>query len=510
MYTHIVEGINFLFSIVLIILCSYSLKNFVLQNECAKKPKSAKNRKKNQTDDNRIAGIVNKIRFSASKVLGFFYQKIIKIDDSPYSPDTRIANTIAKIFFISEFSSFLISYILWVIYVKSLNIDNSLKKMKLIAIIVGYFIVGCLIVFAIQKLLKFTFLGVKNFAKVTKHIGKPWEYICFIVILSYISEFVITRVSWWEYIVKWIRIGLMGLVMCSLMVMIYDLVIEAIRGEFNYDYKIFIKFIICVIILQISCLSIIMLDGVMLSKYKKKQGPTVEQVSEGSTVEQVSEESTGNQVSNESTDKQISEEQRIFVFHYPEDISLLLNNTPTADDNNKNKDLYTSLQKNKTELICMSLYYVTMTYTSVGYGDIYPISNLARIFSIGVSAIGYIMSAVFFGVLLSGITAANAKYRASSTDWLIRRRLQRDICKRKITDKKKNHVHGHDKNMHVKNNGNLANEDDLGKITLFFSKYWRLGLKILVGNVTNEDDFGKMTLFFLNCWRLGQKKRIEK
>ena len=47
-----------------------------------------------------------------------------------------------------------------------------------------------------------------------------------------------------------------------------------------------------------------------------------------------------------------------------------------------------------------SYYYVTTTYSSVGYGDIVPITGFARVFSMLISLDGFFMSAVIIGLIL--------------------------------------------------------------------------------------------------------------
>ena len=58
---------------------------------------------------------------------------------------------------------------------------------------------------------------------------------------------------------------------------------------------------------------------------------------------------------------------------------------------------------NNTELfryLNRSYYYVTTTYTSVGYGDVVPITVCARAFSMFISLDGFFMSAVIIGMVL--------------------------------------------------------------------------------------------------------------
>ena len=61
------------------------------------------------------------------------------------------------------------------------------------------------------------------------------------------------------------------------------------------------------------------------------------------------------------------------------------------------------IEQDETELfryLSNSYYYVTTTYTSVGYGDIVPKTACAKAFSMLISIDGFFMSAVIIGLIL--------------------------------------------------------------------------------------------------------------
>ena len=63
-----------------------------------------------------------------------------------------------------------------------------------------------------------------------------------------------------------------------------------------------------------------------------------------------------------------------------------------------------SISFDPMRVLFKSYYFVTTTFTSVGYGDVIPVTILAKLFSMFVSIYGYVMAAAIIGTILGGIS----------------------------------------------------------------------------------------------------------
>lgn len=208
-----------------------------------------------------------------------------------------------------------------------------------------------------------------------KAIDRKWHIeadIILLIITTYVFRIIRNPVCLTlEIIISLCRIVLMAIMAYLLWKLLCAIVIEAINSGLKKKHLTVLKFVLCIIFMQMAVFTTFMTEGVILS-----------QLSSG--------------------------EYNHFVFQNGE---CKFENVKddffgTKDvDSNKTELLATNEIKglNKAKDIITFLYYIIMTYTSVGYGDIIPITVLSKIFAGIVSLSGYLTSAVVIAVLLSGI-----------------------------------------------------------------------------------------------------------
>ena len=241
-------------------------------------------------------------------------------------------------------------------------------------------------VFAILIYLVLTFIAYIIYPKIVvicsvyfstvKQVSKEWQIVAdtiLAIITTYIIRIFRTPISGcFEAILSGLRIILLLWLAFLLIKLLFSIVVEAIKYGLKGRHLPVLKFVFCILFMQIAVYSAVMIEGLVLSSKTPSELPKF-QYNDSSDVL--------NNIEND--------------FYLSKDINSNINNPSTTNVGSR--------EINITKELLTVLYYVVITFTSVGYGDIYPLTLLSKIFAGIISLSGYITSAVVIAVLLSGL-----------------------------------------------------------------------------------------------------------
>lgn len=180
---------------------------------------------------------------------------------------------------------------------------------------------------------------------------------------------ILPRISNYDWLYYLIEIPILIWTLYELTIIVISISLDAMKEDMVSSYRMIFRTVVASVVIQICLLSLIMYNGLVVSY----------------------ELNTNSAINNhyfEFSDNLDDSESLLGIFikdDVPISVGINTNETGTI---------------RRPPLLLKSFYFVIITFTSVGYGDIVPYSALAKLFSMFVSLYGYIMAAMIIGTIM--------------------------------------------------------------------------------------------------------------